>query len=1106
MLYRTAMKRVLFLKSLSSGLGAVLLAFLTVPLASAQTNCVSVPNEVVGWWPGDGGANDLSGLGNDGALKNSVGFVPGEVGNAFSFNGSTSYIEVPDSASLRITNVMSIEFWVKRLRVDGSSEYILEKGGDWLLNQQSYAVQLHGGDDGLCLTWAQGYRIAGVISDTNAWHHCAVVATNGAQDALFFIDGVQQPITQSYGDTISFTPSALPLHIGAQVSSSATYYGATEIDELTIYNAALSAAQIQAIYNAGPAGKCQALMITAQPADQAAVVGGTADFTVKAFGSPPLNYQWRGPAGSINGATSSSLTLTNVQLNDSGVYSVTVSNSLGSVTSSNATLSVFTAPPCLVTGNTGVVSWWRGEGDLTDASGAKHNGTLHNSVFYTTGKVGQALGFNGVDSYVEVPDDPSLELTSVLTIEFWVKRLRVDGHPEYIVEKGGDWTRGGQNYAVQLHGGDNSLCLTWNAGYQMAGAITDTNTWHHCAVIATNGAPTAVFFIDGTLQTISQSAGASVQLTPSTLPLHIGAQVDSSGLNYYGNTAIDELTIYDRALSPDEIQAIYKAGFGGKCVNPAPPSFVLPVQSQSVLIGSSVSFNAVAAGALPLSYQWQFNGHDIAGATSNSLTLLAVAMTNSGSYTLAVSNAAGMLTSGPAALTVTFPPATIATGDPAIANDGTVSVPITIIANGNENAASFSLIFKTNLLQYQSVVTGNGAMNSSLLVNAAAAATGKLGVAIALPSGTALSAGTQQLAIVNFSSPILTSSASASLAFGDTPIKRLLADAAGNPLAANFQSASFTIPTTLLEGDVYPRPNGDADLTINDWVTVGRYVAALDSPTNRLEFQRADCAPRATLGDGAVTVSDWVQAGRYAAALDPVTRLGGPTAPVPQSVTSPGTPLPRPKSGSNARQLSLLTPVLTEGVSGAVQIALTAQGNENALAFSLVFDPAQLVFVGASSAAASATLNVNPNQAAQGRLGFALALSPGSTFATGEVQLVNVSFRPVGLTGSAPLSFGDQPVIRGVADATANVLTADYLNNALTIAPVPSINIGRSTNGVTLSWPLSSTGFVLQESSDSALSRTNWTTLIVAPAVSNNQNVVSIALPQAQRFYRLYHP
>jgi hypothetical protein len=80
--------------------------------------------------------------------------------------------------------------------------------------------------------------------------------------------------------------------------------------------------------------------ITTQPQSQSVIAGANVTFSVTASGGSPLYYQWRLNGTNIAGATSSSLTRTNVQLAHVGTYSVVVSNSLGAVTSSSATLSV----------------------------------------------------------------------------------------------------------------------------------------------------------------------------------------------------------------------------------------------------------------------------------------------------------------------------------------------------------------------------------------------------------------------------------------------------------------------------------------------------------------------------------------------------------------------------------------------------------------------------------------------------------------------------------------------------------------------------------------------------------------------------------------------
>jgi hypothetical protein len=85
-----------------------------------------------------------------------------------------------------------------------------------------------------------------------------------------------------------------------------------------------------------------------------------------------------------------------------------------------------------------------------------------------------------------------------------------------------------------------------------------------------------VLYIDGVPEPIVYREGAGVvRLNPSTRPLHIGAQIDpQSGWFYYHQGRVDELSIYNRALSAEEIQAVYRAGGGGKCATNPPPTFV----------------------------------------------------------------------------------------------------------------------------------------------------------------------------------------------------------------------------------------------------------------------------------------------------------------------------------------------------------------------------------------------------------------------------------------------------------------------------------------------------------------------------------------------------
>jgi pectate lyase len=80
--------------------------------------------------------------------------------------------------------------------------------------------------------------------------------------------------------------------------------------------------------------------ILAQPVSQTVTAGSSVTFTVVVSGTAPLSYQWKFNGANISGATSSSYTIASAQTNNAGSYTVTVSNSVGSVTSTAATLTV----------------------------------------------------------------------------------------------------------------------------------------------------------------------------------------------------------------------------------------------------------------------------------------------------------------------------------------------------------------------------------------------------------------------------------------------------------------------------------------------------------------------------------------------------------------------------------------------------------------------------------------------------------------------------------------------------------------------------------------------------------------------------------------------
>ena len=257
---------------------------------------------------------------------------------------------------------------------------------------------------------------------------------------------------------------------------------------------------------------------------------------------------------------------------------------------------------------------------------------------------------------------------------------------------------------------------------------------------------------------------------------------------------------------------------------------------------------------------------------------------------------------GKCAVPVSPSPALVQAAGTLVSGGASFVLPVVLVANGNENALGFTLDFDPSLLTCSGVNQGAGAAGATLVVNTNHAASGEVGVELALPPATTFPPGTQQVAQVWFTAAPVTNAATASIAFGDQVILRQLSDASGvNPLPVNFVGGTVSISLPSFEGDVSPRPNGDGLLTVSDWVLEGRYVARLDYPTNAGEFQRADCAPRSLGGDGLLTVSDWVQVGRYSAGLDPMTPVGEfPGGASPDRLVSPRPSRRRPRANLSA--------------------------------------------------------------------------------------------------------------------------------------------------------------------------------------------------------------
>ena len=331
-----------------------------------------------------------------------------------------------------------------------------------------------------------------------------------------------------------------------------------------------------------------------------------------------------------------------------------------------------------------------------------------------------------------------------------------------------------------------------------------------------------------------------------------------------------------RAVATNSAASATSNGSAALTVTQAPQITQQPA-GQSVLAGASASFNVVASGSPTLTYQWYFTPASsstpqaISGATSPTYTINNVQSANVGDYNVVVSNGVSPnATSAAAQLSIAARILKVAsvTGAPG----SNIVVPIQLIGAGNENALGFSISFDSTQLTYVSAAVGANSTDASLNPNTSAAASGRVGIAIAKPTNVVWSAGTQEVVKLTFTiSATVANNTNLAVAFGDSPVGREISDALANALPASYQSGAVTALAGF-EADM----NGNGTVSITDWVKVGRIVAGLDPVPTGVDFLKADCSPRSTLGNGVLSITDWVQAGRYAAGLDPLTVVGGP--------------------------------------------------------------------------------------------------------------------------------------------------------------------------------------------------------------------------------------
>jgi PKD repeat protein/glucose/arabinose dehydrogenase len=491
---------------------------------------------------------DLSGGGNTGTISGAAWTTGGRYGKALSFDGVNDWVTVPDSNSLDLTAGMTLSAWVRPDALgDWRTAILKERPGDlaYALYPSTSSGNRPNGEAGIASLYGPSPIPAG------AWTH--VATTYDGTNLRLFVNGAE---VASKVQAVPIPASSMPLRIGGNSIWGEWFDGL--IDDVRVYNRALTAAEMQADRDTGlggapppPVDNTPPTVAVTAPAG-GSTVGGTVNVTANAsdnVGVSGVRFRVDGEnlGGEDTAAPYSVPWDTATAANGSHQLTAVARDAAGNTqTSSTVTVTVQNGTPPPPTGLVAAYSFNEGAGATANDSSAAgtNDGAVAGATWAPAGRNGAALSFDGVDDRVNVPDANSLDLTSGMTLEAWVRPTTLSSWRTIILKETAS------NLAYALYGSTHVSSrpnAEAGSGSLFGPSALPLNAWTHIAT--TYDRTTLRLFINGTQVS---STPLTVLMPTSTSPLRIGGNA-IWGEWFHG--LIDDVRIYSRALTPAEITA-----------------------------------------------------------------------------------------------------------------------------------------------------------------------------------------------------------------------------------------------------------------------------------------------------------------------------------------------------------------------------------------------------------------------------------------------------------------------------------------------------------------------------------------------------------------------
>ena len=301
------------------------------------------------------------------------------------------------------------------------------------------------------------------------------------------------------------------------------------------------------------------------PEDTTAPYAITWDTTTAANGSHSLTARARDAAGNVETSSPVSVTVSNTTTAPSGLVAGYAFNETIGTTAS-------------------------------DASGNGLNGTLTNGPTWSTGKYGGAVNLDGVNDYVDLGNPVALRITGSMTVTGWINSSAFPRDDATIVSK-----RDSNNSGFQLDTTvDRGLRgigfkLTGNSGgdmFRYGATALQLNTWYHVAGVYNAASGTLNVYLNGQLDNGALVGTVVTSQQNSTQNVNIGRRSGNSGYEFAGR--VDDVRIYNRALTAAEIQTVMNISLGGSSSDSTPPAITISSPANNAQLSGIVTVTADA--------------------------------------------------------------------------------------------------------------------------------------------------------------------------------------------------------------------------------------------------------------------------------------------------------------------------------------------------------------------------------------------------------------------------------------------------------------------------------------------------------------------------------